>query len=285
MKILINFADEKFKFNQKVNSLTGKYIGGFDKVIEYSPNDIDNDFFQNNKSTLETKRGVGLWLWKPYFILKTLETLNEGDQLFYCDSGSIFLRNISHLVKEMEREKLNIFISFTPHISKNWTRKYVFDFFNVNTEEYYNALQPCAGYMLIKKNQYSVDFIKEWLLLCQNSELIRDVINGEENFLEFKDHRHDQSLLSILVKKYKFEYYKDISQYGNEPFYFETFSYTNLPVTRWSFKGHYPVILLLYRNGGLFKSTVKYFIKIFLFNLSKNFYYKLLEKKQVKKQK
>jgi hypothetical protein len=85
-------------------------------------------------------------------------------------------------------------------------------------------------------------------------------------------------LLSILVKKYNFEYYKDISQYGNEPFYLETFSYTNLPVKRWNFKGQYPVILLLYRNGGLFKSTVKYFIKKFLFKVSKNFYYKLLEK-------
>ena len=275
MKVLINFADEKFRFNQKINSFTGKYIGGFDKVIEYSPADIDKVFYEKNKQILETKRGVGLWLWKPYFILKTLNTLNEEDVLFYCDAGSLFLRNISFLTKEMQKQKLNIFISFTPHISKNWTRKYVFDFLKINSEEYYNTLQPCAGYILLKKNKFSEDFVKEWLELCQNFDLIRDVTQGEENFIEFKDHRHDQSLLAIIAKKKQLEYYRDISQFGNEPFYYETFTYTNLPPKKWNFKGQYPNIILLYRSGGLLKSIIMYFFKLFIYSINKKLYYKL----------
>lgn len=285
MKVLINFADEKFRFNQKVNSFTGKYIGGFDKVIEYAPTDIDNEFYIKNKAILNTKRGAGLWLWKPYFILKTLKTLNEGDFLFYCDSGSVFLRNIRHLTAEMENEELNIFISYTPHISKQWTRKHVFDFLAIHSDKDYNALQPWAGAILLKKNQYSVVFITEWLILCQNSELIRDEIKGEPNFPEFKDHRHDQSLLGVIAKKHQLEYYKDISQFGNDPFYFETFAYTNLPPKKWNYKGQYPTILILYRSGGLLKSSITYFLKLLIFGISSKAYYKLLEIKQTYKKK
>lgn len=285
MKVLINFADDKFRFSQKVNSFTGKHIGGFDKVIEYSPADIDNDFYTKNKEILNTKRGAGLWLWKPYFILKTLKTLNDEDVLFYCDSGSFFLRNISHVTKEMESEKLNIFISFTPHIAKNWTRKYVFDFLKINSDEYYNALQPCAGFILLKKNKYSEVFVNEWLMFCQNFDLIRDAFKGEENLPEFKEHRHDQSLLTIVAKNNQLAYYKDISQFGNEPFYFETFAYTNLPPKKWVFKGQYPTILMLYRSGGLLKSTIMYFSKLLFFTINKNIYYKLVSIKQANQKK
>lgn len=44
MKILINYADKQYEPARKWNTLTGRYIAKFDKVYEYTPNDIDQSF-------------------------------------------------------------------------------------------------------------------------------------------------------------------------------------------------------------------------------------------------
>lgn len=42
MKILINYADKQYEPARKWNTLTGRYIARFDKVYEYTPNDINH---------------------------------------------------------------------------------------------------------------------------------------------------------------------------------------------------------------------------------------------------
>jgi len=39
---------------------------------------------------------------------------------------------------------------------------------------------------------------------------------GKPNYKEFIDHRHDQSIFSVLTKKYNLLAYRDPSQWGNE---------------------------------------------------------------------
>ena len=48
-KILINYANKAFKKAQKLNSKTGLGVGNFDRVIEYSPKDIDKKFYEKNE--------------------------------------------------------------------------------------------------------------------------------------------------------------------------------------------------------------------------------------------
>lgn len=90
MKILINYADKQYEPARKWNTLTGRYIARFDKVYEYTPNDIDQSFAKLHHDILSQKRGNGLWLWKPYFVNKALSDCSDGDIIFYCDSGSFY---------------------------------------------------------------------------------------------------------------------------------------------------------------------------------------------------
>ena len=91
MKILINYADKQYEPARKWNTLTGRYIARFDKVYEYTPNDIDQSFAKLHHDILSQKRGNGLWLWKPYFVNKVLSNCSDGDIIFYCDLGSFFI--------------------------------------------------------------------------------------------------------------------------------------------------------------------------------------------------
>lgn len=92
MKVLLNYANELYAESQKRCSESGRKFK-FDKVYEFTSKDIEENYYLKHNDILDIKRGNGLWLWKPYFIKKVLSTLNDGDILFYLDSGSFFFRS------------------------------------------------------------------------------------------------------------------------------------------------------------------------------------------------
>ena len=92
MKIHINYAKNRYLNSQKKCSISA-LENGFDVSIPYKFSDIDPDFANKNSWILSLPRGAGYWLWKPYLILKTLNTMSESDWLMYTDSGMYFLKN------------------------------------------------------------------------------------------------------------------------------------------------------------------------------------------------
>ena len=110
MKILFNFAHNYFLQSQKVNTQTAYEIGGFDKVYEFSMNDIDREFYNKNINILQMPRGAGFWCWKWYFAVKLLNDpeITEDDYIFYCDSGSEFVSSIDNLIEVFDKEKLSV---------------------------------------------------------------------------------------------------------------------------------------------------------------------------------
>lgn len=227
-RVLINYANHKFKKEQKKNSLSGKKTGGFTKVVSYGPEDIDKSFYLKNKKILSEERGGGYWLWKPYFIQKQLRELNIGDYLFYCDSGSYFIRNIEGLIKSLESANQDIMPFDTTHKERTWTKKDAFLLLECDKPEFAESNQRRASFLLLKKSQASIEFIDEWLSLAQDERLITDIDNtlGSDNYAGFEEHRHDQSIFSLLTKKKKFQVFRNparsknslITQYPNSDY-------------------------------------------------------------------
>ena len=66
-------------------------------------------------------------------------------------------------------------------------------------------------------------FVSQWLTYAQDSRAITDDDNvlGSSNYPDFRGHRHDQSILSLLAKKWGLTVYPDPSQWGrshNRPY-------------------------------------------------------------------
>ena len=209
--ILINYADGLYKKTQAFNSWTGRVIAGFDKVIEFGPKDIDNDFYQENKELLKEKRGAGLWLWKPYVVLKALELAEEGDYIFYCDSGSFFCGKIKKIIQNMKED---VWVSDIPLIEKQWTKPRVFETLQAASDEIKESNQIQGGFICVRKTTQSVELVREWLNCCCQPKLL---LPEESKKGEFIEHREDQSLLSVLCKKRNIKPHKDPSQYGRIP--------------------------------------------------------------------
>lgn len=218
MKVLINYANNTFRKRQKINSKSGLKVGLFDKVISYSPKDIDYDFFNKNYHILCQKRGNGYWLWKPYFIKKTLDMLSFEDILFYSDSGSYFIRPISTLINGIDiQDDRGLIVFDLTYIEKVWTKRDAFILMDCDSAKYSESKQRLASFSLWKKTRFTIDFINEYLSYAQDERIITDLENqcGYANYPEFKDHRHDQSIFSLLTKKYDVVAYRDPSQFGN----------------------------------------------------------------------
>ena len=215
MVIAINYADEKFRNAQKLNTRTAKKWGA-DKVIEYSFKDIDSRFVERNKNIFNYERGAGYWLWKPYIILKTLEIMEDGDFLIYSDAGSAFVNKISYLINTCNRDKRDVMCFCIDQQERKWDKRDAIVLMNADNEEILNSNQICATYILVKKTVNSVNLIKEYLNYAQDVRIITDEPNvmGYENYPEFKENRHDQTIWSLLCKTRGILPYRDPSEYG-----------------------------------------------------------------------
>lgn len=217
MNYLINYADESFEESRLKNSISG-LRSGFDAVIQYTSKDIDSLFFQKNKEILTQKRGAGYWLWKPYFIFQTLKNVKEGDVVFYSDSGAEFIKSVEPLLDLIQEKEVVGFKMSGQHKEKQYTRKAVIDSLGfAHPEQVASSNQDMASFIGVKKTSHTGKedhVIGTWLDLCQVPELIMDQPRSSDEFEEFIDHRHDQSLWSLVSKFRNVHKAPDPSQWG-----------------------------------------------------------------------
>lgn len=211
----ISYADSTYRPAQKLNSRHALSFGA-DRVREFGPDDIDEEFKTRNLSILQQKRGNGYWLWKPYIILSMLDEISYGDILLYSDSGSAIVSPISPLINIMNKDNVDIMPFSIEQIERKWDKRDALVLMDCDNEEYLNSPQICATYILLKKTEYSLRIVKEWLEFCQDERIITDNGNtmGLPNYQEFVENRHDQTVWSLVCKKNGIVPYRDPSQWG-----------------------------------------------------------------------
>lgn len=212
----VTYSTKEYEKARKYNVKMAYKKGKADKVFEYTEDDLDEQFKQKNQKILSCKRGAGYWVWKPYVVAKALEQLNESDYLFYCDSGAFVTGDMHILIQYMNQMHTDILFCALDYIEKEWTKRDIFITLDCDVAQYTESHQRCATYFMIKKTPATQQFVMEWLKYAQSYELISDadnVIHQQANYKGFRENRHDQSLLSVLSKKYDYHAYPDISQY------------------------------------------------------------------------
>ena len=212
------YADDVYKKSQKWNIRFAKWFGGCNKVFSYDKNLLPKEFIEKNERFFKYKRGGGYWIWKPFIKKYSLEKINYGDYLFYCDSGALIVRSLKKLIKVLERDKQEIMVFETcGHNDKTWTKRDVFIELGCDEEKIASTTQRMGGFILIKKSENSVKFIDELVSYSEKGMIITDEPNicGLPNYEGFRENRHDTSVLSLLSKKWGIKAYRDPSQWGD----------------------------------------------------------------------
>lgn len=209
-KYFLIYNDETHNFfnNQLIQSIH-KYAADFE-IIVFNKTDMNIEFAEKNKRILEMPRGGGYWLWKPYIINETLKKLEEGDLLFYLDSKYFFIEEFSNLYREPIQSKDIIVWKNKPNEQEwfmcNWCKMSVIEKYNIKDIVFKDKVNDCwAGCIVLKKTDFSINFIREWFDMCCVYDDITDSTSSIQNHIEFIEHRHDQSLLSIQLHKYNIE--------------------------------------------------------------------------------
>jgi len=194
---------------------------GFDEIRTYTTSDLPDEMKRD--PVMKCSRGGGYYVWKPYVIYKTLEQMEEGDILFFLDAGCSIKRGdkaketFQNYVKILKTEPiLTCLTAKTPRIpgykrfyEYQWTKMDLFD--HLDAHEFKDEIQICSGFAGIRKCKEGMEFIAKWrdTMRISNCHMARDSPSKNPNYPGFKEHRHDQSVLSLLVRKYGYKILED----------------------------------------------------------------------------
>ena len=177
----------------------------------------DTEFWEKHKKFIETHpRGFGYWIWKSYLLLTTIHKVQEGDIVVYADAGcTLYTTNAAYekfesYVQYLNNSSLGIlaFSNVNEWARERWLTK-MDVLHRLNAGHLLHTRQINATVILVKKCEASVKLLEDWYTLCCQYENIDDSPSVIPNHPEFDDHRHDQSIFSILCKLRGLEYMHD----------------------------------------------------------------------------
>ena len=203
--IAISYSNERFQRQLQLNKKSAIEVGEVDEYYSYGPNDIDPVFKEKNKDILSRSRGNGYWLWKQYIINKTMiEKLKYGDYLIYTDAAILYMNSTRLIINFMKEHKAKIWGNKLVLKDRTWTKRDALILMDADTPYYYDTNQYMAGIQVYQKSKYAIKFIQDLLKYSQDVRIITDDNNvmGKENLPGFRENRHDQTVFSLLLKKY-----------------------------------------------------------------------------------
>ena len=83
-----NYSQSLQRINQEALNLNI-----FDKIIIYTENDFDKDYLEKHEQFMKKTRGYGFWMWKSYFLKKTMDEMDMDDIVIYADCGCHLVNN------------------------------------------------------------------------------------------------------------------------------------------------------------------------------------------------
>ena len=205
--------------NSKIKAVkSARNPGGFDFATVHDLNSLSQGFRRTHQFILRQKRGSGYWIWKPYVILKTLvENMANGDLLMYQDAGAYFIRNAGPLLKLCQDMEKGILVFHTRFLEKQFSKRDAFILMDMDDGRVYETFQRLASFLVVRRNCQSLQFVMEWLAYSSDPRILTDMDNqmGKGNLAGFAENRHDQTVLSLLSKKWDLLELRDPSQYGD----------------------------------------------------------------------
>jgi len=160
-------------------------------------------------------RGFGYWAWKPASAYLA-DLLFPDSYIWYVDAGSSFnfqtdIKKALGLWKNFAIENNGLAFALSNHPEYNWTKKELIQLLEVS-EAHLQSEQIQAGLFILPPGPNRRSFLLDWIKYSQIDEgfYLTDELRLKQdpNFIE---HRHDQSIFSLLWKKYEFGEMADIT--------------------------------------------------------------------------
>ena len=158
---------------------------------------------QHGSFLLNVQTGMGHFLWKPFLVSARLSAINENDFLVYADAGcEILPGNMPELMDWLPTEP-GVDVRAVPledvHPTVRWTHGCCLAHLDPSNR-YLNRPIIAATFMFLRNTSASRNLAAKWLewSVFDHYACLRNR-RGDEERPEFQDHRHDQSIFSLLL--------------------------------------------------------------------------------------
>lgn len=226
--IFITYGDDKYKKSLELIKKEAQSVGIFNQIIVYTPHDLPNCI--KSSPLFLFRKGGGYWVWKPYIIYDALLHCQENDVIYYTDAGCTLNPKSSEwhfFQKEMHKHNA-IFFQYRSDVqyegwsnycsveSNNspqiihWMKPSAIDYFTdfTGNQDFLQYNKIWGGAIIIKKTSPLLNILDQWLkITIFYPELVCDPYGKELSHIPatFNEHRHDQSILTPLIYKYRKE--------------------------------------------------------------------------------
>ena len=218
---LCSFASPDLKRSASRVIDQAKKINLYKKIKIYSKNDLSSKEKRLLEKLLKQgkTRGYGYWFWKPLIIKKFLLSLKDNEILNYIDVGSHINLNgyerLNYYIKLVKKSKKGVLAFQFYNLKKKkfifpkryeymYTKSDLLDYFGVlNKKKVTHSPQYESGCIFLKKNKFTLKLLDEWANVYRNDfSLVDDSKSKLNNLRGFLENRHDQSIFSLICKKY-----------------------------------------------------------------------------------
>lgn len=209
------FATAEYAGSAELLRYSALRHGLADGVFVYRERDVA-PLLAQYPELLPKSRGYGWWAWKPYVIRQTLARVHPGDVVVYCDAGVIVEDSLRGAAERVEHVLLHSLGQWPSkgYANRQWTKRDTFGFMERNADAHRDAVQVNAAVQVYRNTPEARAFVDEYLRWCTDLKVVDDacVLKNPPDFVE---HRHDQSVLSLLaVGDARVRLSKDATQYG-----------------------------------------------------------------------
>jgi len=212
---LLTFADARLA--RSTRRLVGQAarMACFDSIVGADEHDLLPDFRQRFRHVLRPDvRGFGHWVWKPQILLQRLDGLADGDVLVWADAGCHLDESGRSRLLEyagLARDDGIGLLGFELRSGtgptewaaiRRWTKGDLLQRFGIGLEDpIARSPQVCGGVLLVRKGPASLRLLRTWLdVFHEDWALVDDSPSRTPDHESFVEHRHDQSVLSLLVR-------------------------------------------------------------------------------------
>ena len=217
---LCSFASPDLKLSVNRFNKQSHELKFYEEIKIFGWKDLSSEKKKQIKSIFNKgqKRLFGFASWKPEIIASYLNKIPKNSILQYSDIGCHFnpngIKKLKEYIQIVDKKNILAFKYSNPNfdIKKNYkfqiyyeneyTKADAWKYFNIEVDsDLLKTEQIWSGTVFFKNNDYVKEILNDWIKACNITSLIDDSLSIKQNHQNFIEHRHDQSILSLICKK------------------------------------------------------------------------------------
>jgi hypothetical protein len=200
----LTFADRRYRGSLARIRAEAAALGRCASIRALDDRGLGPDYRAVHGETVRRhRRGFGLYTWKPHVIRRALEALPAGDVLLYADAGCSLNAEGTDRLEDyltLAADDPQGVLAFTLEGKVGeWTKRAALVAWNADTVEARRREMVQAGILVLRAGRETLDLVREWEARMACIDVVDDSPSPQGEHPEFRGHRHDQSVFTLLA--------------------------------------------------------------------------------------